>query len=138
MNSSCERHGLLCSCVDWEKAELPAMVNHLLRHFRFLRYELHYGTLASEEGRELCMIGQCMRCGNQLCYGTALPAEVSTDTFLAAVYRWAYQARNVAIQFDDSAFRDMFREPFPRGRPRFCAVLAATARKSVGRSDVPP
>lgn len=90
MNSSCERHGLLCSCVDWEKAELPAMVNHLLRHFRFLRYELHYGTLASEEGRELCMIGQCMRCGNQLCYGTALPAEVSTDTFLAAVYRWAY------------------------------------------------
>ena len=51
MNSSCERHGLLCSCVDWEKAELPAMVNHLLRHFRFLRYELHYGTLASEEGR---------------------------------------------------------------------------------------
>lgn len=41
MNSSCEHHGLLCSCVDWEKAELPAMVNHLLRHFRFLRYELH-------------------------------------------------------------------------------------------------
>ena len=106
MNSSCERHGLLCSCVDWEKAELPAMVNHLLRHFRFLRYELHYGTLDSEEGRELCMIGQCMRCGHQLCYGTALPGYV--------------------------------RESFPRGRPRFCAVLAATARKSVGRSDVPP
>lgn len=108
MNSSCERHGLLCTCVDWKKAELPAMVNHLLRHFRFLRYELRYGTLASEEGRELCMIGQCARCGNQLCYGTVLPAEVSTDTFLAAVYRWAYQARNVVIQFDDPTFRDMF------------------------------
>lgn len=70
-------------------------MSHMTAHFEFQRFELQYQTLEPEEGRHLCEVGRCRKCGRRYCRGVKLPADVTADEFLATLYRWLYQLKSV-------------------------------------------
>ena len=86
MSEKCKVQESLCRCVDWHEGETADWVDHLLRNYEFDRLMLDYSTLEKGTEIRLCQIGQCSKCGGQICIGTVIhPCELLDDT-LARVY----------------------------------------------------
>lgn len=87
----CNQKLPLCNCVDWKKDDLVLQVNHLMTHFEFRYFQLEYSTLETEENRRLCKVGRCRTCGQRLCIGLKLPAQITSDNLIEKIYNWIYQ-----------------------------------------------
>ena len=109
----CEREELLCTCIDWDKADLADKIHHVISNFDFTGFELNYTTLEPEKGRLLCKVGRCRICGKRLCYGDDLPAQSTPDDLLADIFRRALQ------------MWDSTHEPLPDGAECFTDLFVS-------------
>lgn len=120
MSEKCKVQERLCRCVDWHEGETADWVDHLLHNYEFERLTMDYSTLEKGSEIRLCQIGQCSKCGGQICIGTLIhPCELLDDT-LARVYaeaskRWRWYR-------EDEDFDEVFIGLF-RGRDQQVAKL---------------
>ena len=120
MSEECKVQESLCRCVDWHEGETANWVDHLLRNYEFDRLTLDYSTLEKGSEIRLCQIGQCSKCGGQICIGTVIhPCELLDDT-LARVY--AEASKRWRWYHEDDAFDEVFIGLF-RGRDQQVARL---------------
>ena len=111
MSEKCKVQERLCRCVDWHEGETADWVDHLLHNYEFERLTLDYSTLEKGSEIRLCQIGQCSKCGGQICIGTLIhPCELLDDT-LGRVYaeaskRWRWYHEDEAC---DEVFIGLFR-----------------------------
>ena len=120
MSEKCKVQERLCRCVDWHEGETADWVDHLLHNYEFERLTLDYSTLEKGSEIRLCQIGQCSKCGGQICIGTVLhPCELLDDT-LARIY--AEASKRWRWYHEDEAFDEEFVQLF-RGRDQQVARL---------------
>ena len=120
MSEKCKVQERLCRCVDWHEGETADWVDHLLHNYEFERLTLDYSTLEKGAKIRLCQIGQCSKCGGQICIGTVLhPCELLDDT-LARIY--AEASKRWRWYHEDEAFDEEFVQLF-RGRDQQVAKL---------------
>lgn len=120
MSEKCKVQESLCRCVDWHEGETADWVDHLLRNYEFERLTLDYSTLEKGTEIRLCQIGQCSKCGGQICIGTVIhPCELLDDT-LARVY--AEASKRWRWYHEDEDFDEVFIQLF-RGRDQRVARL---------------
>lgn len=120
MSEKCKVQESLCRCVDWHEGETADWVDHLLRNYEFDRLMLDYSTLEKGTEIRLCQIGQCSKCGGQICIGTVIhPCELLDDT-LARVY--AEASKRWRWYHEDEDFDAVFIQLF-RGRDQQVARL---------------
>lgn len=120
MSEKCKMQEHLCRCVDWHEGETADWVDHLLHNYEFERLTLDYSTLEKGAKIRLCQIGQCSKCGGQICIGTVIhPCELLDDT-LARVY--AEASKRWRWYHEDEDFDEVFVQLF-RGRDQQVARL---------------
>ena len=120
MSEKCKVQERLCRCVDWHEGETADWVDHLLHNYEFERLTLDYSTLEKGAKIRLCQIGQCSKCGGQICIGTVIhPCELLDDT-LARVY--AEASKRWRWYHEDEDFDEVFIGLF-RGRDQQVARL---------------
>ena len=120
MSEKCKVQERLCRCMDWHEGETADWVDHLLHNYEFERLTLDYSTLEKGAKIRLCQIGQCSKCGGQICIGTVIhPCELLDDT-LARVY--AEASKRWRRYHEDEDFSQVFIQLF-RGRDQQVAKL---------------
>lgn len=120
MSEKCKVQERLCRCMDWHEGETADWVDHLLHNYEFERLTLDYSTLEKGAKIRLCQIGQCSKCGGQICIGTVIhPCELLDDT-LARVY--AEASKRWRWYHEDEDFSQVFIQLF-RGRDQQVAKL---------------
>lgn len=100
--------GNCCDCPNRLSEDVSVSLDHWQTNFEFQGWHFWYGTL-EEPGMEnyLCKYGRCRVCGKCLCLGVTVPAGQSTDSFLAAAYRWMYQLWS-SVHKSYANFREAF------------------------------
>ena len=106
--------------MDWRDGTSADWIDHLMRDYKFDHLLLDYHDLSKDHEIRLCQIGQCNKCGGQICIGTLIhPCDLLDDT-LARIY--AEASKRWRWYHEDEAFDEEFVQLF-RGRDQQVARL---------------
>lgn len=111
MKKPCNNPEPLCRCIDWKDEDFDVEIDHLIRNFEFLRFDLEYVALEPGKTVWFCEIGRCRVCGGRMCVGSTWPAAESTDELMAMIYRrtnWHLQNSNRPLPAGVNSYQEMF------------------------------
>lgn len=127
------KHGPLCSCTPIVHGDAFQMAVHLAENMTDVNWYLTYNTLDQVSPYQLCLIGKCRLCSGRLCIEQKPFGVISTDDFLAAVYRHLHQFHHNLVQpLSKKDFRARFLEMFRKEDQTFVETwLARPENQSV-------
>lgn len=91
MKKTCNNPEPLCRCINWGDEDFDVEIDHLIRNFEFLRFDLEYDALELGKPVRFCEIGRCRICGGRICVGSTWLAAKSTDDLMDMIYRRTVQ-----------------------------------------------
>lgn len=130
----------MCSCAAIQSEDPLARITYLFGSIQEPKAELAYTTLASPHPYRLCLSGTCGKCGGRLCINLDKPGDISSDDFLAAVYRHLHQVFGPHWGMNPDALHRIFAELFHNeDQPAVrCWLEGAETSNGTRASDVVP
>jgi len=119
----------MCTCISGMSTARQLIF--IAGNIRNVRWELDYATLAEPGDIRLCIVGDCEKCGDRLCYGIFIGDEATGEGMVESIYTYLALFHKLdGLQMNAKQFNEKFLGLFHK-QDRSQVEKWLSARKSV-------